>query len=57
VEIFRCTTLEAENMVDRGNHQVEVLLPVDGVLTSSESSRFPVATGKLALSAVPPFST
>ena len=29
VEIFRCTALEAEDVVDRGNHQVEVLLPVD----------------------------
>ena len=28
VEIFRCTALEAEDVVDRGNHQVEVLLPV-----------------------------
>ena len=50
VEIFRSTALKAENMVDRGNHQVKVLLPVNGVLTSSESSRFPVVTGKLARS-------
>ncbi len=29
VEVIRCTALETENMVDRGDHQVKVLLPVN----------------------------
>ena len=29
VEVIRSTALEAEDVVDRGNHQVEVLLPID----------------------------
>ena len=28
VEVIRCTALEAEDVVDRGNHQVEILRPV-----------------------------
>ena len=29
VKVFHRSALEAENMVDRGNHQVEVLRPID----------------------------
>ena len=29
VERFRCPALEAENVIDRSNHQIEVLLPIN----------------------------
>ena len=29
MEILRCTTLKAEDVVDRGDHQIKVLLPIN----------------------------